>query len=238
MKERYYILSCSFGKDSLYLLNYLIVHNYPLDEVQFVEPMFDNKTSAILPNHRDFIDYVIKRYSNINFNIIKSKFNYYDLYIKYGCPSFRGCHWCTGWLKTKPLADYNRILREKYDLFYYVGLCSNEKDRVLKNKNKNNIYPLFDNNINEDICFNWCKENNLLSPIYNNRTSRDGCWFCPFQSKLQWFLLKLNYPYLFDKMVSLENERINFDSSYSLVRSKSLQDYINGYLQLSIFDFI
>lgn len=226
MKEKYYILSCSFGKDSLYLLNYLIENNYPLNEVQFVEPMFNNSISGILPNHRQFIDSVIKRFNNVKFNIIKSEVNYYDLYLKYGCPSFRGCHWCTGWLKTKPLNKYNKHLKETYDIYFYVGLCANEKDRVLKN------------NINEDTCLKWCKENNLLSPIYSTKTYRDGCWFCPFQAKLQWLLLKTNYPKLFEQMCDLEQKRLDlgFDK-YNLVRSKPLKEYINNiFIQFSIFD--
>lgn len=48
-----YIASCSFGKDSIATILLAIEHGEPLDEIVYCEVMFDSKTSAEVPEHRD-----------------------------------------------------------------------------------------------------------------------------------------------------------------------------------------
>lgn len=52
----------------------------------------------------------------------------------------------------------------------------------------------------EADCFAWCKENDLLSPIYET-TSRGGCWFCHNQSLDQLRLLRKTYPDLWELLL-------------------------------------
>lgn len=39
---------------------------------------------------------------------------------------------------------------------------------------------MVDLNITEEMAWQWCEKNNLLSPIYKTAI-RGGCWFCPKQ---------------------------------------------------------
>ena len=50
-----HIASCSFGKDSLATVILAHEHGEPLDEVIYVEVMFDKEISGEIPEHRDFI---------------------------------------------------------------------------------------------------------------------------------------------------------------------------------------
>ena len=50
-----YIISCSFGKDSLATILLAKKHGEPLDEAVYCEVMFDKTISGEVPEHRDFI---------------------------------------------------------------------------------------------------------------------------------------------------------------------------------------
>ena len=50
-----HIASCSFGKDSLATIILAKEHGDPLDEIVYVEVMFDREISGEPPEHRDFI---------------------------------------------------------------------------------------------------------------------------------------------------------------------------------------
>ena len=74
----------------------------------------------------------------------------------------------------------------------YIGIAYDEPQRfkVLRDKK---ISPLVEAEWTEKMCYDWCKENDLLSPIYQN-TTRGGCWFCHNQSVAEMRYLRHNYP--------------------------------------------
>lgn len=43
------------------------------------------------------------------------------------------------------------------------------------------------------MCRKWCKDNDLLSPIYT-QSARGGCWFCHNQGVNQLRLLRKSHP--------------------------------------------
>ena len=57
MKEKRYIASCSFGKDSLATILLALEHGEPLDGVVFSEVMFDHEKgiSGEIPEHIEWI---------------------------------------------------------------------------------------------------------------------------------------------------------------------------------------
>lgn len=76
----------------------------------------------------------------------------------------------------------------------YLGIASDEPKRINRHKDKTDVVlPLVDIGWNEEYCRQWCKENDLLSPIYTSAT-RGGCWFCHNQGVEQLRLLRKNYP--------------------------------------------
>ncbi|MCI9408183.1 MAG: hypothetical protein HFJ89_00005 [Oscillospiraceae bacterium] len=74
----------------------------------------------------------------------------------------------------------------------YIGIAYDEPKRF-KTLSDTKISPLVMAEWTESKCYDWCKQNDLLSPIYEN-TKRGGCWFCPNQPVEQLRLLRKNYP--------------------------------------------
>jgi hypothetical protein len=57
MKQKMYIASCSFGKDSIATILLALEHGEPLDRVVFAEVMFDNERgiSGEIPEHIEWV---------------------------------------------------------------------------------------------------------------------------------------------------------------------------------------
>lgn len=55
MSKQKFVISMSFGKDSLASALLAVEHGEPLDEAVYCEVMFDKNISGEVPEHRDFI---------------------------------------------------------------------------------------------------------------------------------------------------------------------------------------
>ena len=86
----------------------------------------------------------------------------------------------------------------------YLGIAFDEPNRfhTLSNTRRS---PLVEAGWDEAYCRQWCKENDLLSPIYTTAT-RGGCWFCHNQSVEQLRLLRKNYPELWTLMLKWDKD--------------------------------
>jgi len=105
-------------------------------------------------------------------------------------------------LKEEPVTQYLKELRKQYDVFEYVGICADEKDRLKRvHKNKRQESLLEKYGIAQTATKEKCKARGLLSPTYSNGRKRGGCWFCPNQSIEELAELKKNEP---EKYAALE----------------------------------
>lgn len=89
---------------------------------------------------------------------------------------------------------YSKIGRE---VVQYIGIASDEGQRterhIEKMRQGEERLPLVEAGWTEQMCRDWCEQNNLLSPVYTT-ASRGGCWFCHNQGVEQLRLLRRNYP--------------------------------------------
>ena len=69
------------------------------------------------------------------------------------------------------------------------------------------------------MCYDWCVENDLISPIYNT-SARGGCWFCHNQSVEQLRLLRHNYPDYWELLMKWD-----MDSPISFKPNHTVHDY-------------
>lgn len=205
-KNKKYIASCSFGKDSLAMLLLIKQYNLPLNEVIFVEPMFSNSISAIPQEQLDFIktaEKILKGKYNIVVKHLKPKVTFLEQFMtvkqkgnhigdRYGFPYTVGA-WCNSRLKIEPINTYLKNQKKEFDIIQYVGIAFDEPKRYNRLNHNTHLAPLYDLKYTEHMAFDLCKQNNLLSPIYNHAW-RDGCWFCPKQR-----LSQLKYLYLNDR---------------------------------------
>lgn len=216
-----HIASISYGKDSLRMIEAIVVDlKLPLDEIVTVDVMFNREMSAYYPEVDEFrkrADAIIKERYGLTVKHLRSEMSYEERFFKvrgerakeenrgkiYGFPIVRGA-WCNSDLK---MAATNKYKSENPDSFWYVGYALNEKNADRQEKIKNckdlNMYPLVKAKLTEKDCYEWCKDNNLLSPTYES-AARDGCWFCHYQTLDQLRNLRKNYPDKWKIMLRLD----------------------------------
>ena len=205
-----YWASVSGGKDSLYMLNYILHHldRYPLDGVVHFELEIDY---PFIHNVIDYMETECKR-AGIQFVRIKPRKTWEELYDKCGFPT-RKVRWCNGHYKLDAKRQLSEWLNEVgFYVVHYIGYCADEEHRFNKrlSSKKLEIYPLAENGINEDVILEWAK----TQPIFNNyykTNKRCGCMYCPMSSYLNFAYLYKYYPenfrYMLEKMRETEELR-------------------------------
>ena len=213
-----YVLSLSYGKDSLACLEAIKQLGYPLDRIVHAEcwatdtipadlpPMVEFKKKAdqqILDRYGITVEHIcasraVKRerererervtYENTFYRRMYSK--KYGREQIYGFPTTKGA-WCNSRLK---MAALNAIKQHSnIRTVQYLGIAADEPERIARHTKKDIVLPLVDIGWDEAYCRLWCEENDLLSPIYTT-AARGGCWFCHNQGVEQLRLLRKNYP--------------------------------------------
>lgn len=177
-----YILSLSYGKDSMACLGAIEKLGWQLDRIVTADVFATEGVSADLPEMVDFKQYAdreIKRRYGINVEHYRSndcfENKFYSTYKSgkhigciYGFPMRKG-NWCTK-LKT----DAMRMCNIGIDSIQYLGIAADEKTRIEKHENRKEILmPLVSIGWTESDCMEWAKRNNLLSPIYS-KINRGG----------------------------------------------------------------
>jgi 3'-phosphoadenosine 5'-phosphosulfate sulfotransferase (PAPS reductase)/FAD synthetase len=210
-----HIASCSFGKDSLAAIICRLEHGEPVDEAVYCRIMFDNKTSAELPEHEDWIHNkaipLLERRYGVKTTVVQSEKTYTDCFYTcyqkgkntgriYGFPYLRG-PWCNDRLKVRPI---NKWQKQAGEYTAIIGIAADETKRIERNTSHNKILPLVDCGITEAEAFDICRKNELLSPAYNGGRERLGCWFCHNQRIGELRRLRAEYPALWDKLMKLD----------------------------------
>ena len=198
-----YVASLSFGKDSMAMLIKIKELGLPLDEVIYVDIMFDDDTSGETPEMASFItkaEKILKEKFNIEVTHLRGvtfKEQFYKIKQRgkhigdnYGFPYTIGA-WCNDRLKMQPIKEYMR--KQKDQIIQYVGIAYDEPERYERLNHETHIAPLYDLKITEKEAMEICEKYDLLSPIYKT-SFRGGCWFCPKQrlSQLKWLYQEHN----------------------------------------------
>lgn len=208
-----HILSLSYGKDSLACLGAIEQLGWPLDRIVHAEVWATDTISADLPPMVEFksrADRIIKKRWGIEVEHYRSDKTYNEVFYRvckssrnaekngkiYGFPFAPKGHWCTGELKMEAV---KKAVKSTKNSVQYIGIAADEPNRF-HNLSATKKSPLVEAGWDEAYCRRWCKENDLLSPIYTTAT-RGGCWFCHNQGVQQLRLLRRNYPELWALML-------------------------------------
>ena len=212
-----YVASLSFGKDSMAMLIKIKELGLPLDEVIYVDIMFDDDTSGETPEMASFItkaEKILKEKFNVEVTHLRGvtfKEQFYKIKQRgkhvgdnYGFPYTIGA-WCNDRLKLQPIKEYMR--KQKEQVIQYVGIAYDEPERYERLNHETHIAPLYDLKITEKEAMEICEKYDLLSPIY--KTSFRGCWFCPKQrlSQLKWLYREHND--LWNILKDMEKDSLN-----------------------------
>jgi len=226
-----YILSLSYGKDSLACLEAIRLLGLPLDRIVHAEcyatdtipadlpPMVDFKAKAdqiILDRYGIKVEHICatreveRERERERERVTYEKVFYRTLYSKkhqreqiYGFPCTKGA-WCNSRLK---MAAIRQIPKSDgvTNIVQYLGIASDEPERIERHTKPNVVLPLVLAGWDEAYCRQWCEENDLLSPIYSS-SARGGCWFCHNQGVDQLRLLRSNYPELWKLLLKWDKD--------------------------------
>jgi len=114
------------------------------------------------------------------------------------------------------LKKYQRIPVD-FKVSMLMGISRDEMQRATENTEKwiTNEYPLiFDKQYNRGDCLAWIERNGYTLP------QRSACYFCPFQSNMEWRKMKELQPVMF-------NNAVKFDEK---IRHKMRDDRYQAYL--------
>lgn len=202
-----YVLSLSYGKDSLACLGAIEELGLPLTRIVHAEVWATDTIPADLPPMVEFkakADRIIKERWGIEVEHVRARDTYQSVFYRvfasgkrkgtiYGFPCLR-VNWCNSRLKAgilkKAVGSGN---------VQYIGIAADEPNRF-HNLTEMKHSPLVEAGWTEAMCREECEKNDLLSPIYTTVT-RGGCWFCNNQSVGQLRLLRKNYPELWQLML-------------------------------------
>ena len=213
-----YVASLSFGKDSMAMLIKIKELGLPLDEVIYVDIMFDDDTSGETPEMASFItkaEKILKEKFNVEVTHLRGvtfKEQFYKVKQRgkhigdnYGFPYTIGA-WCNDRLKMQPIKEYMR--KQTDEIIQYVVIAYDEPERYERLNHETHIAPLYDLKITEKEAMEICKKYDLLSPIYKT-SFRGGCWFCPKQrlSQLKWLYQEHND--LWNTLRDMEKDSFN-----------------------------
>jgi len=128
----------------------------------------------------------------------------------YLLPSFNR-RWCTSDLKIASQEYYfdaNNILSCEVG----VGIAVDEPNRI-----RDKWYPLVEANMSKSDAKKLCQKHDLISPVYDWRTSV-SCFCCPFQRKRDWKNLYKHHPILY--VVAEEWEKQSMEKSNGFTWNK------------------
>lgn len=216
----YYTCGCSFGKDSMATVLLALERGEPLDEVYYVEVMFDDSISGEVPEHRDFVYNVAIPYiegRGIKVSVLRSDISYTDCFYKrcsekskyigklQGFPMGGRCI-INDRCKVKPIKKYVRELAKQHEeIVQYVGIALDESERLARLKD-GRVSLLAKYGYTESDAEQLCKRYGLLSPIYE-WTSRNGCWFCPSARLSELAHVKEAHPRLWERLREMDTNK-------------------------------
>ena len=88
---------------------------------------------------------------------------------------------------------------------HYLGIAADEPERIARHTRPGVMLPLVMAGWSEQMCRDWCADNDLLSPIYSSAT-RGGCWFCHNQGVGQLRILRKTYPELWAILLKWDDD--------------------------------
>ena len=196
-----YILSLSYGKDSIACLFAIEQLGWPLDRIVHAEVWATDTIPADLPPMVEFkakADAIIKERWGIEVEHFRAKHTFEELFYHVkkdgrgpgdyrGFPMIRGA-WCNSDLKRPAL----RMACGK-NAVQYVGIALDEPERLARLEKHKKLSPLEAIGWAEADCRKIVEPYGLLSPTYTTAT-RGGCWFCHNQGVDQLRLLRKTYP--------------------------------------------
>lgn len=242
-----HIVSWSGGKDSTATI--ILAHELglPIDLIIICLVWFDRNRGIYgeYPEHIEWLfGYAIPLFESWGYKVqvVSSEKDYlhwfYHAITKSDKPERIGKY--AGWLmggrcymnreKTEPIRKFLKSLDFEYE--EYIGIAADEPERLERLRNKSGkVSLLAEHGYTESMCFDKCREYNLLSPLYEF-FSRGGCWFCPNQKISGFAFLKQTHPNLWDELVGLSKEENKVSENFKYTKTfDEVQREVDAYIE-------
>ena len=245
MEKEYHILSLSGGKDSTALV-FFMRDNMP-EIFEKLELVFCD-TEHEIPETYAYLN-KIELFLNKEITRLKPKRSFEDILATTNFLPSHKHRWCTGLLKTNSLERYVKNLKSKYGyskIKLYIGIRSDETFRTKAAGNNPllpEVFPFVENNIYKNDVENILKNVGIGMSDYYKWRKRSGCYFCFYQSCMDWLKLYENHPDLYEKAMKYEyndcteikNGRMGFNMEYSLkdmIKPENIKRIKEKYLKM------
>ena len=195
----------------------MIEKNYRIDEIVFID------TTAEYPSMYEHIEkvetYIDRSITRLHFD---NTFEFYMLDYKKtkgNSKGKKGYGWCGGlcrWGTTIKKQLFQQYIKNKYgykNIIEYEGIAADEKERLLKNKEKQwpVKYPLAEWNITEKQALEYCYAKGFdWSGLYEH-LDRVSCWCCRNKNLKE---LKNIYKYMPETWLRLKELESNIGEPY------------------------
>lgn len=207
MSEAYHILSLSGGKDST-ALAFFIKDKMP-EVHEKIEYIFCDTEKEILETY-DYLN-KIEVFLGKPITRLKPLFSFDHLYQVHRILPSVNRRWCTVELKTKVFKKhmYDRFKKEgEKQVILYIGIRADESERASENMSKDNYivetHPFIEHGIKKQDVTDILTQSGIGFPDYYRWRKRSGCYFCFYQSKMDWINLYENHPELYEKAMAYE----------------------------------
>ena len=222
-KDKLHIVSWSGGKDSTATI--ILAHEYglPIDLIIMGVVWFDKKRGIYgeNPKHIDWVLNVAKPlFESWGYTVVlvsgERDYMYYFNHIitnsknperngkKAGFLLGKKCYMNRE--KVNPIKEYLKKLDRPYEM--YEGIAYDEEERLERMHQKRGSISLLEiYGIEEDDTYPLCRQYNLLSPLYDGKRKRQGCWFCPNQGYKEMADTKNHNPKLWRELEALSKEK-------------------------------
>lgn len=244
-KKEYHILSLSGGKDST-ALAFFMRDNMP-EIFEKLELVFCD-TEHEIPETYAYLN-KIELFLNKQITRLKPKRSFEDILATTNFLPSHKHRWCTGLLKTNSLKNYIKNLKSKYGyskIKLYIGIRSDEIFRTKAAGNNplfSEVFPFVENNIYKSDVENILKTTGIGISDYYKWRKRSGCYFCFYQSCMDWLKLYENHPNLYKKAMEYEyndcaeikSGRMGFNMEYSLkdmIKPENIKKIKDKYLKM------
>lgn len=231
-----YIVSWSGGKDSTYMLHYLLDNGYPVDEVVCCDTTIE--FPEMYDHQRLVVDKILSKYPDVVFTFLKPSrdFDFYfnDYVVKRGPRSgecgLGWCNpnnlWCRKYLKVSVIDNYLDDKYGKDNYITYIGIAYDEYDRYNYDfVSQNKRYILIEKRITELMCLHGCWDLGYDFYKLYDLHFRVSCWCCPLQSIKDLYVLYSYHPELWQRLLEYDsNGRGRFRKDYTLLELQAIFD--------------
>ena len=186
-----YTLSFSGGKDSTFLLLELIRRKYPLDEVVFFDTGWEY---PVMYEHIEKCKKICEE-NGIKFVTLHSMHHFDELFQKYSwCGGI--CRWGT-FYKTYTLDKHSQ---ENAKSIVYIGIASDETERLEKEKADFKRFPLAEWGITEAECLKGCYAAGFDWGGMYEHLDRLSCKFCKNKNLKELRNIRKYYPEVWEEL--------------------------------------